>query len=129
MFHDQALKVTWCDHVPTVGSCQRLLKPTVTWCMSMEIGKRIPASRRISRLGVFCLCLCCVASSAAQPSRLGEIPTLFGRPAVPHDYLRAADVARQCRSVLFSAAELTAPWFLIYILPTATGARTPATSR
>ncbi|XBH89348.1 hypothetical protein VPH35_081271 [Triticum aestivum] len=76
----------------------------------MEIGKRIPASRRISRLGVFCLCLCCVASSAAQPSRLGELPTLFGRPAIPHDYLRAADVARQCRSVLSSAAELTAPW-------------------
>ncbi|XBH89352.1 hypothetical protein VPH35_081275 [Triticum aestivum] len=76
----------------------------------MEIGERIPASRRISRLGVFCLCLCCVASSAAQPSRLGELPTLFGRPAIPHDYLRAADVARQCRSVLSSAAELTAPW-------------------
>ncbi|XBH89346.1 hypothetical protein VPH35_081269 [Triticum aestivum] len=74
----------------------------------MEIGERIPASRRISRLGVFCLSLCCVASSAAQPSRLGELPTLFGRPAVPHDYLRAADVARQCRSVLSSAAELTA---------------------
>uniref|UniRef100_A0A453JME8 RING-type E3 ubiquitin transferase n=2 Tax=Aegilops tauschii subsp. strangulata TaxID=200361 RepID=A0A453JME8_AEGTS len=89
--------------------------------MSMEISKRIPVSRRISPLGVFCLCLCCVTSSAVQPSRRGELPTSFGRPVVPHDYLRAADVAQQCRSVLSSGAELTADGPMVQDLHFANG--------
>ena len=46
---------------------------------------------------------------------------MFGRPAVPHDYLRAADVARQCRSVLSSAAELTADGPMVHDLHFANG--------
>lgn len=58
----------------------------------MEIGKRIPGSRRISHLAVLCLWL----------------QTSVGHPLVSRDHLRVSGaVTRQCQSVLSSAAQLT----------------------
>ncbi|XBH67259.1 hypothetical protein VPH35_095666 [Triticum aestivum] len=74
--------------------------------------------RCISRLGLFwlCLCLCYVTLSAAQP-----LVRSFRLPVVPHDHLRAADVRRQCRSVLSSAAQPTADGPVVHDLHFANG--------
>lgn len=67
----------------------------------METAKMVSS---LQILGLFLLCLCLTTSS--YPVHRSMLPTSFG-PFIPHDYLRFDDVARQCQSVLSSAAELT----------------------
>ncbi|TVU38234.1 hypothetical protein EJB05_11591, partial [Eragrostis curvula] len=66
----------------------------------MEVAKAVT---NLQILALFMLCLCATASSQ---SRSRPFRRMMPGPFIPHDHTRSADVARQCQSVLSSAAEL-----------------------